>query len=404
MKKLNLLMLLCIAVATSTYAQIKVDNIGKVFIGDSVNAKYPSSFPFRYKGKLGNYSTICAYGDYNYGLAVYGKTSSDYGPSLYVNAEFMNDRQVAIIADAVNSKLQTSGRSYGIIANAGNRTSGYNYGVVGNLTGTGNGAAVMGTFGWDIPGVNGRYAGFFYGDTYVTGKLTAQTITTLSDARYKFNIRSIGSDALSKVVALNPVQYNMQSGTAIVMANSIDTSDTAKVAVQSLEMQEMERAAQSTTHYGLLAQEVKEIYPELVHEDAAGVMSINYIEIIPLLIQAVQDLSEQVSALSSGNAKINKAPKAQQSAIDNVVATLYQNTPNPFSDNTMISYIVPTDAQNAYIYIYDMTGVQLAQYPVTTFGEGAVTINANELYAGSFLYSLVVDGKLIDTKQMVLTK
>ena len=242
------------------------------------------------------------------------------------------------------------------------------------------------------------------GDTYVTGKLTAQTITTLSDARYKFNIRSIGSDALSKVVALNPVQYNMQSGTAIVMANSIDTSDTAKVAVQSLEMQEMERAAQSTTHYGLLAQEVKEIYPELVHEDAAGVMSINYIEIIPLLIQAVQDLSEQVSALSSGNAKINKAPKAQQSAIDNVVATLYQNTPNPFSDNTMISYIVPTDAQNAYIYIYDMTGVQLAQYPVTTFGEGAVTINANELYAGSFLYSLVVDGKLIDTKQMVLTK
>lgn len=161
MKKHSFLMLLCIAVATGTYAQIKVDNIGKVFIGDSVNAEYPSSFPFRYKGKLGNYSTICAYGDYNYGLAVYGKTSSDYGPSLYVNAEFMNDRQVAIIADAVNSKLQTSGRSYGIIANAGNRTSGYNYGVVGNLTGTGNGAAVMGTFGWDIPGVKWQICRFF---------------------------------------------------------------------------------------------------------------------------------------------------------------------------------------------------------------------------------------------------
>lgn len=164
----------------------------------------------------------------------------------------------------------------------------------------------MGTFGWDIPVVNGKYAGYFYGDVHTTGTLTAQTVTTLSDARYKSNIRSIGSDALSKVAALNPVQYNMQSGTAIALANSIDTSDTAQVAVQSLEMQEMELAAQSTTHYGLLAQEVKEIYPELVHEDAAGVMSINYIELIPLLIQAVQDLSEQVNALATDNKAIIK--------------------------------------------------------------------------------------------------
>ena len=34
--------------------------------------------------------------------------------------------------------------------------------------------------------------------------------------------------------------------------------------------------------------------------DSAGVMSINYTELIPLLIQAVQDLSEQVNALSNG--------------------------------------------------------------------------------------------------------
>lgn len=35
MKKHSFLMLLCIAVATSTYAQIKVDSIGKVIIGDT---------------------------------------------------------------------------------------------------------------------------------------------------------------------------------------------------------------------------------------------------------------------------------------------------------------------------------------------------------------------------------
>lgn len=401
MKKTVILVLLCIA--SSAFAQLKVDSIGKISMGDSTNAIFPATFPHQYKGKLGNYSTICAYGDYNYGLAIFGKTSSEFGPSLYVSALYKNDRQVAIIADAVNSTPQNSGRSYGIIANAGNRTSGYNYGVVGNLTGTNNGAAVMGTFGWNIPVVNGRYAGYFLGNTYVTGILTAQNITTLSDARYKSNISSISSTALSKIAALHPVQYNMQSGTAIALANSVDTSDTAKVAIQSLELSKIESTTQDATHYGLLAQEVKEIYPELVHEDAAGVMSINYIELIPILIQAMQNLSDKVEMLSSQNTTQKKVSK-KSTLNDETFATLYQNSPNPFTTNTIISYLIPNETQTAAIYIYDMTGVQLLQYNITAFGAGSITIDASELYAGTFLYSLVVDGKLIDTKQMVLTK
>ena len=37
-------------------------------------------------------------------------------------------------------------------------------------------------------------------------------------------------------------------------------------------------------------------------------------------------------------------------------------------------------------------------------GEGSITISANELYAGTYLYSLIVDGRLIDTKQMIITE
>lgn len=115
------------------------------------------------------------------------------------------------MASASNSQPQSSGRSYGIIASAGNRTSGYNYGAVGNLTGSNNGAGVVGCFEWDIPVINGRYVGYFNGDTYVTGTLTARATTTLSDARYKSNVRAISSTALTKIAALNPVQYNMMS-------------------------------------------------------------------------------------------------------------------------------------------------------------------------------------------------
>lgn len=313
-----------------------------------------------------------------------------------------HDVQIAVSGNAASSQPINERRSYGLYGHAGNCTSGYNYGVYGELWGNNHGAGVFGTTASLVPQINGKYAGYFYGDTYVTGTLTAGNITTLSDARYKSNIQQIHSSALSKIAALNPVQYTMLSGSAIAFANT-EQSDTCTMTMTTSN-EDLTRANQ--IHYGLLAQEVKELYPELVHEDAAGVLSINYIELIPLLIQAVQDLSEQVSALSnsSSSSARKQAPKLQDSTTETIEATLYQNNPNPFTEATIISYIVPVEAQQASIYIYNMLGEQLSQYDISAFEEGYVTISANELYAGTFLYSLVVDGKLIDTKQMIITQ
>ena len=313
-----------------------------------------------------------------------------------------NDVQIAVFGDAASSTPLNTGRAYGTYGTAGNRTSGYNYGVYGEISGTLNGTGVFGTISNIVPQINGKYAGYFYGDTYVTGTLTAGQITTLSDARYKSNIQQINATALAKIAALNPVQYTMLSGEAIALANTAPT-DTTSTMTMTTSSEDLRNA--NKIHYGLLAQEVKELYPELVHEDAAGVMSINYIELIPILVQAVQELSEQVSVLSgSSSAARKQAPKLQASNTETIVATLYQNAPNPFTEETVISYVVPTEAKQASIYIYNMLGEQLSKYDINAFGEGNITISANELYAGTFLYSLVIDGKLIDTKQMIITQ
>lgn len=314
-----------------------------------------------------------------------------------------NDVQIAVFGDAASSTPLNTGRAYGTYGAAGNRTSGYNYGVYGEICGTLNGTGVFGTISNIVPQINGKYAGYFYGDTYVTGTLTAGQITTLSDARYKSNIQQINATALAKITALNPVQYTMLSGEAIALANT-EPTDTISTMTMNTSNEDLSKANQ--IHYGLLAQEVKELYPELVYEDSAGVMSINYTELIPLLIQAVQDLSEQVSSLSnSSSASARKqAPKQQASNTETIVATLYQNAPNPFTEETVISYVIPTEAKQASIYIYNMLGEQLSKYDINAFGEGNITISANELYAGTFLYSLVVDSKLIDTKQMIITQ
>ena len=387
MKKILGLFIMCFAAVVCS-AQIQVASTGNVTIGDTLSAN--------------NKLFVNAIGSYENGI--YSLAKSTITNCVAISGEVAGSvgNQIAIFGRAT-SIVSGTGRSYGVYGIAGNRTSGYNYGVYGALLGNKNGAGVFGTIATTIPQVNGRYAGYFYGDTYVTGTLTAGQITTLSDARYKSNIQQINATALAKIAALNPVQYTMLSGEAIALANTEPTDTTSTMTMITSE-EDLAKANQ--IHYGLLAQEVKELYPELVHEDGDGIMSINYIEIIPLLIQSVQDLSEQVSALSNSSSVSarKQTPKQQESTTESIAATLYQNTPNPFTEETVISYIVPTEAQQASIYIYNMLGEQLSKYDISAFGEGSITISANELYAGTFLYSLVVDGKLIDTKQMIITQ
>jgi len=51
-----------------------------------------------------------------------------------------------------------------------------------------------------------------------------------------------------------------------------------------------------------------------------------------------------------------------------------------------------------------MTGTLIKNIVINQRGEGNVVINGSEFNAGMYLYSLVNDGKIIDTKQMLLTE
>jgi hypothetical protein len=47
---------------------------------------------------------------------------------------------------------------------------------------------------------------------------------------------------------------------------------------------------------------------------------------------------------------------------------------------------------------------QLHQYSITGKGKQAVNISSSSLEPGMYLYALVIDGKEVDTKRMILTK
>jgi hypothetical protein len=57
-------------------------------------------------------------------------------------------------------------------------------------------------------------------------------------------------------------------------------------------------------HIGMIAQEVEEYYPELIREDKDGYLSINYIEMIPLIIDYNKKLKEKIEKIEE---QINKS-------------------------------------------------------------------------------------------------
>ena len=148
------------------------------------------------------------------------------------------------------------------------------------------------------------------------------------------------------------------------------------------------------------------IYPNLVDEGQDGFLAINYTEIIPILIRSIQELKAEVNTLKGNSAPVQKA-QARNTDVTNmdvVVTTLYQNTPNPFTESTLIQCDVVETVVDADLYIYDMNGKQIATYPITERGATSITIEGRSLEAGMYLYALIADGQVIDTKRMILTK
>jgi hypothetical protein len=297
-----------------------------------------------------------------------------------------------------SSTASTSGRTIGVQGVAGNL--GVNYGVIGVLLGTKNGAGVFGTLTstTGLSSISGQYAGYFEGAVHVTGNLTAPTLLVPSDNRLQENITSLASEAktpgemLDNLMSVSVIKYNY-------IDQQIEESDTSQVVNQR-------NSQEKQMHYGLSAQELRELYPDLVCEGQDGYLGVNYIELVPVLIRSIQELKQELDIVKGGDDNATMSRSASATAVSEAKAVgniLYQNTPNPFKEQTTIQFQLADKARNAAICIFDMTGKMLKKLPVSS-GETSVSINSWELGEGLFLYTLMVNGREIDTKRMLIKK
>jgi hypothetical protein len=91
---------------------------------------------------------------------------------------------------------------------------------------------------------------------------------------------------------------------------------------------------------------------------------------------------------------------SQSVALEGKSLILEQNIPNPFIDRTVINYFIPESVTEAQIKIYDNIGRLLKVVSAEGRGEGELILDTRNLGAGIYTYSVVADGKVVDTKRM----
>ena len=80
---------------------------------------------------------------------------------------------------------------------------------------------------------------------------------------------------------------------------------------------------------------------------------------------------------------------------------LQKNSPNPFAERTSISYYLPDNTGKAQILFYNAQGKLIQSAEIIQKGKGTLNVFASDLSNGVYTYTLVVDGKIIETKKMI---
>jgi len=110
-----------------------------------------------------------------------------------------------------------------------------------------------------------------YNNLYIPGDIYCTSVVTTSDINLKQDVSLIPVDTTDKLMNLKPSSFSFKND----LSNNI--------------------------HYGFIAQDLENDYPELVQNNPNkmynNLKSINYLEIIPLLVHKIQLMQKEINEL-----------------------------------------------------------------------------------------------------------
>jgi hypothetical protein len=281
-------------------------------------------------------------------------------------------------------------------------TAGGNIGIGVYGSGSGSSMADYGIYGEQQDTASNDYAVVGIGDVF------AWRYFSLSDRKLKNNIQPV-TNALDKIRNIHAFTY---------------TFNQAQYTGKKLPW---------GTHIGFMADEIEQAFPELVKNTIlpAGVTRgergkldvntienvkvVNYLGMIPVIVEAINEqraiveqkeieitqLRSQLQNLEQRLAALESARKGSVNATE-TQGYLNQNNPNPFNQQTIISFSLPENAGKGILEVADANGRVVKSFAVK--GTGQVELKARSLSPGIYIYRLISNGQTLDSKQMVITE
>lgn len=222
---------------------------------------------------------------------------------------------------------------------------------------------------------------------------------TFSDRRLKKDIKPF-TDGLEQVLKIDPITYRYNS----------------KAGIETKDLQ-----------IGVIAQDIQKIAPYMVEEadfeKEQEENHMNYLVYNPsaldyLFVNAfkeqqaiIEEKEEQIERLETRLGKVEQLLQQLIQKEENLPdisnknnAQLFQNQPNPFNNRTSIPYFLPETVNKARLQITTAQGQVWKVIEIAGRGEGQIELEVPATNVGSYVYSLVIDGRVVATHIMMLTK
>ena len=400
MKRIIIFAAMATLITSVCNAQLKVNTSGNIILGDSI-AQTPTN-----NNTISKYNTTINVSKNWGGLYVrnYSNATAKYGINIYLQSS--NDSPIGINSAVFGGFTNTLSCGINGVSTGGNNTIGV-FGGAEDTPSTINTIGVCGSVGsyayLPTSGSN-YYAGYFQGDVRATGSiygtlLSPTSISSNSDSATLMevatdrqsvteNLKGVGLLLMERVNQDGSMAANKKPDKEIVKINLLDRSETKTIS--TTDRKDPIQTKLSSISYGLAADQLKEVYPELVYEDKEGNYSINYVEMVPLLVQSIKELSAEVAILK------------EQLGIQDPKKTAMKARSKQAEDADEVQLTIPDKAQRITLSIYDLTGKQIRTTEINESGNINLSDYTKGLPIGTYAYNLIVDGKKQKARKIIV--
>lgn len=154
--------------------------------------------------------------------------------------------------------------------------------------------------------------------------------------------------------------------------------------------------------FGVMAQEIVEVLPDLVSERENGHLAVNYVDMIPLMIRALQDQKQTIDALQSELNSLKKSITNNKELADliELEGEYIKVYPNPSNANVKIE--LSGELNNSKIELINLNGDILKS--INPNGNRVLNLDNPSLIDGVYFIRYFLNGNLKQTKRILIQK